>query len=236
MNFSRRQTILGSTLGMVAGLLSTGLAALAQDTDLDTFCAQYPENSRCENYESSSSAPGETVAVPDQLIQVQLNSNGPDDELIWIAIRRDEVGMVTDLTAYHSQRLDSVLGGALGAAMPMIPVELFEIYDFRDQQTEYLAFTPDTCQGVPPIANGGGFQQADCAIAGNGTIQLPEDVDIRAGFFTLGYTDNALVKAIIFRLEDQEAAFVGDVHLDELCQNFPLNSRCQYWPLSSTEN
>ena len=242
MNFSISQTVLKSFAGAFIALVSTSPMTLAQTVELDEFCSRYPENSRCESYESSNPASGESIALSDrQLIQVQLNSTGSDDDFIWISLQRDEVNQSTELTAYHSTRLDSaldrILGGALGAASPIpIPIDIVQLYDFQEQRTEYLSFTPDACQSEPQIANGRGFQEADCAIIGDGAVNLPEDVDIRAGFFALGYTDNDLIKAVIFRLEEQEATFVGDSNLDTLCQSFPLNSRCRYWPLTPSTN
>ncbi|WP_017301077.1 hypothetical protein [Nodosilinea nodulosa] len=238
MKVSTHPIILGSALGVISALMSPGLVTYAQSADIDDFCARYAENSRCENQEPSSPPAGETVALPEQVIQVRLDTSGPDDEFIWIAIRRNAVNLTTELTAYHAQKIDSslnqILGGAIGAVAVPIPGSLFDIHSFQDQQTEYLAFTSDTCQSQLPIANGQGFRDADCAISGNGHINLPEEADIRAGFFTLGYTENNLVKAVIFRLDDQNAVFVGDADLAALCQSFPLNSRCRYWPLSSS--
>ncbi|MBE9140068.1 hypothetical protein IQ254_23205 [Nodosilinea sp. LEGE 07088] len=237
MHFNMSQALSKGILGTTVALMTATPITLAQTTEPEEFCLRYPENSSCENYEPSHAAQGESGDLAHrQLIQVQLNSTGPDDEFIWISLQRDEVNLATELTAYHSQRLNSslnqILGGALGAVAIPMPIEVFQIfYNFQDQRTEYLSFTSDSCQNQPPIANGGGFQQADCAIAGNGTINLPENVDIRAGYFTLGYTENSLIKAIIFRLEDQSSSFVGDLNLDQLCQSFPLNSRCRYWPL-----
>ncbi|MGF1570484.1 MAG: hypothetical protein ACFCVD_20820 [Nodosilinea sp.] len=217
-------------------LASAAPMTVAQTTELDEFCSRYPENSRCENYAPNPSDPEESLDRSNrQLIRVQLNTTGPDDEFVWIALQRDEVNRATELTAYSSHRLDSFLNQFIGQAVPL-PIDVFKIYNFQDQQTAYLSFTSDACQSQPQLGNGGGLQEADCAITGNGAITLPEDVDIRAGFFTLGYTDNDLVKAVIFRLEDQEAAFVDEADLDNLCQNFPLNSRCRFWPLTSSSS
>jgi hypothetical protein len=240
MNFSISRVVLKSFFGAAVALVSVSPMTWAQTAELDEFCSRYPENSRCENYEVSNPDPGESIDLSDsQLIQVQLNSTGSNDGFIWISLQRDEVNQTTELTAYHSVRLDStldqILGGALGATSPIpIPIDIFQLYDFREQRTEYLSFTPESCQSEPQIANGRGFEEADCAIIGNGAINLSEDVDIRAGFFALGYTDNDLIKAVIFRLEDQDASFVGEQDLDQLCQRFPLNSRCRYWPLTSS--
>lgn len=240
MHFRISKTVLQSCVGTFIALVSNSPTTLAQTVEVDEFCSKYPENSRCEHYEVSDPGSSDSIDLSNrQLIRVQLNSSGSDDDFIWIGLQRDEVNQSTELTAYHSVRLDStldqILGGAIGAAIPVpLPIDIVQLYDFQEQQTEYLSFTPDTCQSEPQIANGRGFQEADCALIGEGAINLPEDVDIRDGFFALGYTDNDLIKAVIFRLEDQEATFVGNTDLDELCQSFPLNSRCRYWPLTSS--
>jgi|GEM_PF-3865221 hypothetical protein len=240
MNLSVTDTALSSALGSLAWVFFTNSIAFAQTIELEVFCTQYPQNSSCEGVSFNDTGQGETLDQTSQLIQVQLSTSGPDDELIWIAIRHNEVSQITELSAYHSKRLESflnqLLNGALGAVAVPLPFDLFNIYNLQEHRTEYLAFTSDACQAHPQIVNGRGWQQADCTIAGNGTITLPEDVDIRAGYFTLGYIENDLIKAVIFRLEDQQATFVGDTNLDDLCQQFPLNSRCRFWPISSSEN
>jgi hypothetical protein len=213
---------------------------LAQTIEPEVFCAQYPQNSSCEGYSSNDAGQSEVAEQIGQLIQVQLSTSGPDNELIWITIRRNEVSQITELSAYHAERLESffnqLLNGVLGAVAVPLPFDLFNIYNLQEHRTEYLAFTSDACQAHPQIIDGRGWQQADCAITGSGTITLPDNVDIRSGYFTLGYIENDLIKAVIFRLEDQQATFVGDTNLDDLCQQFPLNSRCRFWPISSAEN
>ena len=240
MSFTISQTVLKTLAGMLVASIATSSISLAEAVELDELCLRSPENSRCETYEGSNPDVGETIGFSNrQLIRVQLNSSTSDDGFIWIGLRRDTVNLTTELTAYHSTRLDStldqILGGVLNAAVPVpLPLDIVQLYDFQEQRTEYLSFTPDACQSELQIANGRGFQEADCALIGDGAINLPEDVDIRDGVFALGYTDNDLIKAVIFRLEDQNATFVGGADLNELCQSFPLNSRCRYWPLTSS--
>ncbi|MEM9009397.1 MAG: hypothetical protein AAGE59_38590, partial [Cyanobacteria bacterium P01_F01_bin.86] len=116
-----------------------------------------------------------------------------------------------------------------------IPFDLFRSFTSQASQTEYIAFTSDDCMEAMPLLNGQAFQLADCSIVGTDTLSLSEDVDIRSGFFTLGYIEGTLLRAIIFRLGEQNAEFVETLELSNLCQIFPLNSRCRYWPVSQTE-
>ena len=214
----------------------------AQTVDLDDFCQRYPLNSRCEGYVPEDSDSTDTLELPLQVVNVHLKVSGPEDEIVVIEIDEETPGDIT-LSAYHIERaeddgfftLSNLLNGAIGAVSPVpIPFDLFRSFTSQASQTEYLAFTPDECMSEMPLMNGQGFQLSDCSIVGTDTLSLSEDIDIRAGFFTLGYTEADLLRAIIFRIGDHEAEFVSDINLDNLCQSFPLNSRCRYWPIAQT--
>ncbi|NER78871.1 MAG: hypothetical protein F6K42_04695 [Leptolyngbya sp. SIO1D8] len=223
---------------------STIQKANAQTIDLDEFCQRYPLNSRCEGYIPEDSDNVNPSDSPLQIVNVHLNVTGSEDEIVVIELNEETIGNIT-LSAYHIERtendnffsLSNLLNGAIGAVSPVpIPFDLFQSFKSQANQTEYIAFTSDDCMEQLPLINGQGFQLPDCAIVGIDTLSLSEDVDIRAGFFTLGYLEGSLLRAIIFRLEDHDAEFVSDLNIDSLCQTFPLNSRCRYWPISQTES
>ncbi|MEL7314854.1 MAG: hypothetical protein AAFN08_07875, partial [Cyanobacteria bacterium J06559_3] len=210
---------------------------------LDEFCQRFPLNSRCEGETPQNSESVDSLEAPLQVVNVHLNVTGSEDEMVVLEIDEETVGDIT-LSAYHIERTEddgfftfsNLLNGAIGAVSPVpIPFDLFQSFTSQASQTEYIAFTPDDCMEQMPLVNGQGFQLADCSIVGTDTLSLSEDVDIRSGFFTLGYIEGALLRAIIFRIGEHDAEFVGALELGNLCQRFPLNSRCRYWPISQTE-
>ena len=231
--------------GFLRALLFVSIAASyttqkadAQTVTLDYFCQSYPLNSRCEAYVVENSDRAKQPDLPIQTIRVLLEETGPDNEVVWFEINEETANNVT-LSAYHAVKteglLNTLLNGAAGAAIPVpLPFDLFEIYDSQPNQTEYLAFTPDSCQTQPFLINGQGLQSPDCSITGIDTISLSKDIDIRSGFFTLGYTEGSLVQTVTFRIEDHDAEFINQLDIDNLCQNYPLNSQCRYWPISQS--
>lgn len=211
----------------------------ARAPDLDELCKTFPLNSQCEGYVPQDSINVDAFEASLQVIQVTLNANGSDDEVVILELSDELVGDIT-LSAYHLERsednsffnFNNFLNGAVGALSPIsIPFDLFEAVKSQASQTKYIAFTPNSCTDQVPLLDGQGFQLADCTIVGDSTLSLPRDIDIRSGFFTLGYVEGALLQAIIFRIDDHEAEFVRALEIDNLCQIFPLNSRCRYWPL-----
>ena len=215
----------------------------AQTVDHDELCQKFPLNSRCEGYTPQNSESVDSSETSPQVVNVHLNATGDDDEMVMLEINEETVGDIR-LSAYHIERteddgfftLSNLLNGAIGVVSPVpIPFDLFQSFTSQASQTEYIAFTPDNCMEQMPLMNGQGFQLADCSIVGTDTLSLSEDVDIRSGFFTLGYIEGTLLRAIIFRIDEHEAEFVGALELGNLCQRFPLNSRCRYWPISPTE-
>jgi len=215
----------------------------AQSVDLDEFCQRYPLNSRCEGYTSQNSEGVDSLETSPQVVNVHLDVAGNDDEMVMLEISEETVGDIS-LSAYHIERsqdndfftLSNFLNGVVSVASPIpIPFSLFKSFTSQASQTEYLAFTPDDCMKQMPLLNGQGFQLADCSIVGTDTLSLSEDVDIRSGFFTLGYIEGTLLRAIVFRISEQDAEFEEALKLGNLCQHFPLNSRCRYWPILQTE-
>lgn len=216
----------------------------AQTVDLDEFCQRFPLNSRCEGYTPQDSETVNPSEGPVQVVNVHLDVIGPEDEIVVLEINNETMGSVT-LSAYHIERaeddgfftLTNLVNGAISAVSPVpIPFDLFRSFTSQASQTEYLAFTSDECMEQMPLLNGRAFQLADCSIVGTDTLSLSEEVDIRSGFFTLGYVEGTLLRAIIFRLSEQDAEFAGTLDLSNLCERFPLNSRCRYWPITQTES
>ena len=223
-------------------LCCTVSKADAQTVELDEFCTRYPLNSRCEGYTPQNSESANLSETLLQVFNVHLNVTGDDDEIVMLEINEETMGAIR-LSAYHIEKteddgfftLGNLVNGAIGAVSPVpVPFDLFRSFTSQASQTEYIAFTPDDCMEQMPLLNGQGFQLGDCSFVGSDTLSLPQDVDIRSGFFTLGYIEGTLLRAVIFRIDEHEAEFVGASELSNLCQSFPLNSRCRYWPISQT--
>ncbi|MEL7224375.1 MAG: hypothetical protein AAGL17_05820 [Cyanobacteria bacterium J06576_12] len=210
----------------------------AQTIDLDTLCQKYSRNSQCENYVAvNSEAATAESAFPRHAIRIKLNTIGSDNEIILIELREETIGDIT-LSAYHVEEtegfLNTAVNGVVGAFVP-IPVDLFQFYDSNASQTEFLAFTPNSCQDELSLVTDSGSEAANCSIIGADAIALSEDVDIRSGFFTLRYREGDLLRATTFKIGDHDATFVSNIDTNNLCESYPTNSRCRYWPLSQND-
>ncbi|MEL6263208.1 MAG: hypothetical protein AAFR12_19295 [Cyanobacteria bacterium J06626_6] len=212
--------------------------AAAQPTDFDAFCQRYSENSRCENFVAVSSDISEAEILPTQAIRVQFDTIGSDREIVLIELTEKAMGEIT-LKAYHVEKTEGLLqtlaDGIVGAVVPVpVPFDLIQVYDTNTSQTSFLAFTPDGCAGDPSTVIDPASEVAGCSIVGTDTIALSEEVDIRSGAFTLKYSEGNLVRALTFRIDDHDARFVSEIETDNLCEAYPLNSRCRYWPISQS--
>lgn len=232
--------LLFKTLAFAAIMLGhTAPQAVAQPTDINNFCRKYSENARCENFVAISSETANTDISPSQVIRVQFDTTGSDREIVLIELIEKTIGDIT-LAAYHVEEtegfLQTLTNGAVGAVLPVpIPFDVIQVYNSSTSQTNFLAFTPDSCAGDPFMVNNPTSDVANCSVIGTDTIAFSEDVDIRSGAFTLRYTEGDLVRALTFRIGDHNTSFVGETDIDSLCENFPLNSRCRYWPISQAE-
>ncbi|MEM6450204.1 MAG: hypothetical protein AAF703_07820 [Cyanobacteria bacterium P01_D01_bin.105] len=214
--------------------------ATAQIADINTFCQRYSENSRCDDVVAINPEVTDVAAAPSQIIKVEFDTAGSDKESILIELREETLGDIT-LSAFHVEETEGPLyrasNGAVGALVPVpLPFDLLELYDTNTSETNFLAFTPDSCASEPSLVDSQTTDVANCAIIGTDSISFSEDVDIRAGAFTLRYTEGSLTRAVTFRIGDHDASFVNEIETDNLCENFPLNSRCRYWPISQTDS
>ena len=229
-------------LGLSLVILAMAQKAEAQTPDLDNLCQKYPLNSRCESYVADNPQTLNNLSGPPQALIVQLDTVGSDTELVLIELNQEDLNSVT-VSAHHMERfegsdlLSSVLNGGIEAAASGIPVpfDLFNFYESVSSHPEYLAFTPDNCQIQPSLVNGLIFQDSNCSITGVDNLSLSEEIDIRSGTFTLGYTEGDLIRVIAFRLRDHNTVFADELETEQLCQRYPLNFRCRYWPISQVE-
>ncbi|MEM9119958.1 MAG: hypothetical protein AAGD09_19045 [Cyanobacteria bacterium P01_F01_bin.56] len=212
----------------------------AQIVDLNDFCQKFPQNSRCEGYISSNS---NNLPVNSQTLIVQLETVGSDAESILIEVEQETIGDIS-LSVVHVERfegeelLSGLLNGGVEAVASGIPIpfDVFEFYESVSTRPEYLAFTPDSCQIQPSLFNDLLIQDNGCSIIGTDNLSLSEKFDIRSGTFTIGYSEGALVRLIAFRIRDHNTEFANALETDRLCQSYPLNSHCRYWPISQDES
>lgn len=152
--------------------------------DWNILCAKFPLNSRC-----LEGAP--------EIIKIPLEDYGAKDE--WIRI--DKTGNQVKLLYTRQTSGDVVskaLDGIVDAAVPF-PVP-FSVYlkQWADRQTTKIIFRPDNCQLHEEENIKGSLP--NCAISGKNVINLPQETDIRAGIFTLEYTEGKLIRTITFRI------------------------------------
>ena len=214
----------------------------AQEVDLDRLCQRSPQNSQCEDDASSPEGMPAAEDQVDYVLRVQLDTSGQDDEWVLVVLKfsPDEAAGI-DMAAYHATTfaanglLTRVLNGALGFVRFPIP---FRFSDYADTEhgTRYIAFTPDSCQtGIAQVYEQG-LGASDCTISGVAPLTLPADADIRQGLITLVYTEDSLIRSVTFRLTDQEVIIENEAELANLCQQYPLNTRCRYYPLQQAQS
>ncbi|PSB09191.1 hypothetical protein C7B62_14065 [Pleurocapsa sp. CCALA 161] len=76
----------------------------------------------------------------------------------------------------------------------------FSVYpkQWTDRQTSKIIFRPDNCQ----INQEQNIQESlpNCTISGKDVLNLPPNINIRRGIFTLEYTEGELIRTITFRI------------------------------------
>lgn len=199
---------------------------LARPVDLDTFCPEFPLNSRCQGYKSPQEQQQEAAAQAPQVLKLRLNTSSSHDEWILISKSGDAVKLL------HTTRKVSTFSRIFRAALGFSPVRapVPDFHDWHDHQTTRVVFQPDSCLGnstsapgqastVPESSGGSAPSQPrastasvpsgmvpklsnsqGCAIVGTGSVTLPPGTDIRRGLFTIDYTERQLLRAITFRI------------------------------------
>lgn len=203
-------------LAMSATILLYGVGpSHAQEVALDTLCQRFPQNSRCQEYELTSTRE-ETTAVevdrntlcqkspqnsycqeePTRIFKLQLASAGEDDE--WIRIEKSG----NTLKMLHATQIeDGLISGLFDGALGLIPVPLPFIsvkqHGWSDHRTNRVTFKPDSCtETVSQVHQ----SVQNCTITGTDVIVLPEATDIHAGIFTVEYQEEELTRSVTFRI------------------------------------
>jgi hypothetical protein len=141
--------------------------------DRNSLCAKFPQNSHC-------------LKEPIQITKIQLDRSGEDDE--WIRIERDENKFkLLHATQVEENFTSGLLRGLLSIAS--IPSSLApKTYFWEDHKTNRVAFKPDGCA------------DENCIVAGDDTLELPKEINIREGILTLEYVEGELIRSIAFRI------------------------------------
>lgn len=238
--FVKKPFLLGKTWLNSTLIISTLIAPQveAQTLSLTEFCSNYPYNSRCNSFVSDLPDQSNYFSVEPHTVVINLNTKGTDSEAILIEIDQRAIDSIT-LSVFHIKRFESkelasnILNGGIEAAASGIPIP-FDVFSFTDSvssNAEYVAFTPDSCQAQASSVKVLLPDDSDCSVIGTDSISLPDTVDIRTGIFTLAYTENDLVRTIIFDIRDHDVKLINEVEIERFCQSYPSNSRCHYWPV-----
>jgi hypothetical protein len=160
---------------------------------------------------AQTSPPLSVQASQEQSIKVRLGVSGVDNE--WIRI--DGNLATGTLTVYHTTRVrqallsdvaTALLGVGAGALVSEaidgyngpVPTPNLNFHRWVDHQTRRLLFVPDDCSEASstPERN----LPSPCTISGTNTIALPPNTNIRAGTWTIEYTEETLIRTIAFRI------------------------------------
>lgn len=173
------------------GLVTVALirSAHAQEVDLETFCQNYPLNSRCQDYPAATSAES-----PDQtpdVIAFRLPASGPNNE--WI--RLDVDGSV--IRVRHTTRVLNPVTQVFSLALG--PVNPIRFHNWRDHDTTQVTFVPDQCSQSSNLSSEQP-ENSSCVITGSDSITLPDGLSVYQGEFTVEYLEEGLVRTISFRV------------------------------------
>ena len=152
--------------------------------DWDVLCGKFPLNSRC-------------LEGKPEIIKISLDDYGAQNEWIRIDKKGNQVKLL-----YTRQTSGDVVGKALdGIVDAVVPFPVpFSVYpkQWTDRQTTKIIFRPDNCQ-INQEQNIQG-SLPNCNILGKDVLNLPQDMNIRRGIFTLEYTEGELIRTITFRI------------------------------------
>lgn len=189
-----------TTLNMFA----TSSAIATQKANRDALCRKFPLNSRCEDYSASKLKTqtyqlnrnnfcdkfplnSECQKLPTEVINLNLDRSGQDDEWVLIEKQSNEVKLL-----HTTKAKDGLASGALNGALGFVPVPLpfLEInkYNLKKHQMIKVSFQSDRCKSE------------NCIVTGKNTLTLPEDADLYSGLFTIYYQEKDLKRSISFRI------------------------------------
>jgi hypothetical protein len=143
------------------------------------FCNKFPLNSQCQK-------------PPIEVIRLNLDRSGDDDEWVRIEKRRNQVKLL------HTTRVKNDLtSGVLNGALSLVPIPLPFIeanqYTWEDHQVMQVSFTSHSPQGL-------GCQRGNCTVTGKNILTLPKGVNIYQGFFTIKYQEKDIRRSLSFKI------------------------------------
>jgi hypothetical protein len=159
------------------------------EVDRQRLCEKFPQNSNCKK-------------EPPQVLKIRLDNEGSDREWIRIDKNRNTVKLV-----YTEEVENFIVSGLFGAALGAIPApipfsEELTPRQWSDRPTTRIAFKPDSCS--KNVSNKSSqLDSSSCTVTGGDALILPEATDIRAGLFTLEYTEGELLRTVTFRIPSE---------------------------------
>lgn len=160
-----------------------------KEIDWNILCQKFPFNSRCQEGRP-------------EIIKISLEDFGAKDE--WIRI--EKTGNKVKLL-YTRQTSGGLVGkaidGVIDAAVPFPFPSSLETKAWTDRQTTRVSFRSDNCQA----------SLSSCTISGTEFLNLPQEMNIRAGIFALEYIEGKLIRSIAFRIPFEAKSETGSIAL-----------------------
>jgi hypothetical protein len=160
----------------------------AEEVDWAGLCEEFFSTSRCQE-------------MPPKVIKVQLDRSGEDDE--WIRIEKR--GKTVELL-HTTQVENGFVSGLFGVAFRLAPIPsplVPKQHGWSDHQTTRVTFQPDNCSESLTSKNRE-KNELNCMVVGTNNLILPKGTDIMAGFFTVEYKENDLLRSITFRIPSED--------------------------------
>jgi hypothetical protein len=189
--FITSSLLINSAIAQKTNAQDNELPAVQRETttievDRQNLCKKFPQNSNCKK-------------EPPQVIKIRLDSDGEDRE--WIRIDKNSN---TVKLLYTEEVKNVFVSGLFNAALSVIPApvpfsESLAPREWSDRQTTRVAFKPDSCaEDTTPESSQ--RDRSSCMVTGTNSLVLPQNTDIRAGLFTVEYTEGELLRSVTFRI------------------------------------
>ena len=215
MNIVPKLTLtLTAALAQLNGVIFISPPAVAEEINYaspnllerDTLCSKFPLNSRCEDFEASTSTSqiyqldrnsfcdrfhlnSQCQQPPLQLIKLNLDRSGKNNEWVELEKRAGKIKL-RHTTSVKDDLVSGLLNGALG--LVPFPFQFVEVnkYDWKNHQVTKVSFKSDRCNAK------------SCVITGKDTLVLPENTNVFSGLFTIDYQEKDLRRSLSFRIPE----------------------------------
>jgi hypothetical protein len=223
-NLVERVATLSLAIALIVLARGNSNRALASEVNLDILCRDFPQNSRCKDYK----VPSTTENNEEENLQPKDNNNKPNEEEAnviklnvsatgggeeWVRIEREG----NRVKLLHTAPTVSGISKAMGTVVGFFGVPFPDTHEWNDHKTTRIVFQPDNCSSnsssgfsqpntSPQTASNLATSSSSCEITGEDTIDLPENIDITQGRFTVNYTDGeaSVERSISFKVPAEE--------------------------------